>query len=209
MTDHLGLTADGVLTTTRSVRRRLDLSRAVPREVVIECLEIAHQAPAASNQMLWRWMMIDDDATKQAIAAMYLRNFEAYAVSSAAAKDNKVLDSARYLAENMGRVPLLVLPLVEGRLDEATPITRQASRWGSIVPAMWSFMLALRERGLGSALTTLHLHSEREVADLVGIPFDAYTQAALLPVAYTMGTDFRLAKRPPADTFVHWNRWSS
>ena len=154
MTDHLGLTADGVLTTTRSVRRRLDLSRAVPREVVIECLEIAHQAPAASNQMLWRWMMIDDDATKQAIAAMYLRNFEAYAVSSAAAKDNKVLDSARYLAENMGRVPLLVLPLVEGRLDEATPITRQASRWGSIVPAMWSFMLALRERGLGSALTT-------------------------------------------------------
>jgi nitroreductase len=208
MTDHLGLSADEVLTTTRSVRKRLDLDRAVPRDVVMECIEIAHQAPAASNQMWWQWLIIDDAPTKEAIAEMYLHNFETYAGGSGAAKENRVLDSARYLAENMGRVPLLVIPLVLARLGEGTATSSQASRWGSIFPAMWSFMLALRERGLGSALTTLHLRSEREVADLLGVPYEEYTQAALLPVAYTIGTDFKLAKRPPAETFVHWNRWA-
>jgi nitroreductase len=157
--------------------------------------------------MWWQWLMIDDDATKEAIAAMYLHNFETYAGGSGAAKSNSVLDSARYLAENMAKVPLLVIPLVRARLGEGTATSSQASRWGSIFPAMWSFMLALRERGLGSALTTLHLRSEREVADLLGVPYEEYTQAALLPVAYTIGTDFKLAKRPPAETFAHWNRW--
>jgi nitroreductase len=105
-------------------------------------------------------------------------------------------------------VPVLVIPLLADRMGEGIPSWRQASRWGGILPAVWSFMLALRERGLGSAWTSLHLQNEREVSELLGIPYDTYSQAGLFPVAYTIGTDFKLAKRPPAEEFVRWNEWS-
>ena len=211
MSEILGLSADEVLTTTRSVRRRLDLTRPVPRDVLIECIEIAHQSPTGSNSQRWRWMIIEDADKRQAIADIYKRNFDAYAGDNEfepGSQQDRVHRSAVHLAEHLAEVPVHVIPLLADRMDEGTPSARQASRWGGILPAVWSFMLALRERKLGSAWTTLHLQNEREVADLLGIPFDDYTQAGLFPVAYTIGTDFKLAKRPPAEDFIRWNHWS-
>ena len=207
----LGLTADEVLTTTRSVRKRLDFDKPVSRESIVECIEIAHQAPTGSNMQGWRWMIVDDPDKKQAIADFYRGNYYPYTQ----AKDRsgmddqgaRILSSSEYLAENFEKVPYMVIPLIAGRLDEGTSSFTQASAWGSLLPAVWSFMLALRERGMGSAWTTLHLPNEREVADLLDIPFDRYTQAGLFPVAYTKGTDFKLANRVPAEKFIRWNSW--
>lgn len=209
---NLGLTADQVLTTTRSVRKRLDLTRPVPREVLIECIEIAHQAPTGSNLQGWRWLFVDDPAKKKALADMYRANFYPYVNDPNRPKrddqNEKIVDSATYLADVFDQVPVLLIPLIAGRLDVQTPTFAQASAWGSLLPAVWSFMLALRERGLGSAWTTLHLPHEREAAELLGIPFDQYTQAGLFPVAYTVGTDFKVAKRVPAEKFIRWNTWT-
>jgi nitroreductase len=208
----LGLTADEVLTTTRSVRKRLDLDRPVGRDVLIECVEIAHQAPTGSNMQGWRWLFVDDPVKKKALADMYRANFFPYVNAPDRPKNDaqgdRILDSATYLAEILDQVPVLLIPLHAGRLDVGTPTFGQASAWGSLLPAVWSFMLALRERGLGSAWTTLHLPNEKEAAELLGIPFDRYTQAGLFPVAYTVGTDFKPAKRLPADKFISWNTWS-
>lgn len=208
----LGLSADEVLTTTRSVRKRLDFDRPVSREIITECIEIAHQSPSGSNSMRWRWLIIDDQERKDFLAALYRERFYAYAVESGKPKSEQagsaVQESGAYLADNMARVPALVIPLLADRMTDATPVSRQASRWGSILPGVWSFMLALRERGLGSCWTTLHLADEKLVAERLNIPYDQFTQAGLFPVAYTIGTDFKLAKRPPADTFIRWNEWS-
>ncbi len=212
----LDLTADEVLTTTRSVRKRLDFDRPVERSIVEECIDIALQAPTGSNSQGWQWMVIEDTDKKKAIADYYAANFAAYAAGPGREYDEgdiradsseKVRSSAQYLADNFHRAPYMVIPLIEGRLGEGLGTTMQAGAWGSILPATWSFMLALRERGLGSAWTTLHLPNEREVADLLGIPFDQFTQAGLFPVAYTKGTDFKLAKRLPAAELIHWDTW--
>jgi nitroreductase len=212
VSERLGLSADEVLTTTRSVRKRLDLTRAVPRDVLIECIDIAHQSPTGSNSMRWRWMIIEDAAKRHAIADIYRANFEAaYAGApepEPGSQADRVNQSARHLAAHLHEVPVHVIPLLADRMDEGTPSGRQASRWGGILPAVWSFMLALRERGLGSAWTSLHLANERDVAELLGIPYDDYSQAGLFPVAYTIGTDFKPARRPPAEDFIRWNEWS-
>lgn len=208
----LGLSADEVLTTTRSVRKRLDLDTPVEREVIHECIEIAHQAPTGSNSQGWRWMIVDDPDKKRVIADYYRGNFYPYVDDPNRPRTNaqgdRIRDSAHHLADVLDRVPLMVIPLIAGRLDKGTETFTQASAWGSLLPAVWSFMLALRERGLGSAWTTLHLPNERDVADLLGIPFDDYTQAGLFPVAYTIGTDFKVAQRIPAEKFIRWNEWS-
>lgn len=212
MSEHLGLSADEVLTTTRSVRLRLDLERPVDRDVLTECIEIAHQSPTGSNSQRWRWVFVDDPAKKLTIAEYYRANFEAaYAGQTApepGSQADRVNKSARHLAEHMHEVPVLLIPVLADRMGEGIPSYRQASRWGGILPAVWSFMMALRERSMGSAWTTLHLQNEREVADLLGIPFETHSQAGLFPVAYTIGTDFKLAKRPPAEEFISWNEWS-
>jgi nitroreductase len=212
----LNLSADEVLTTTRSVRKRLDLDRPVEREVILECLEIALQAPTGSNSQGWSWMFVTDPDKKKAIADYYAANFWQYRNNPRSAqypegdlraeRRDAVTSSAEYLAENFHRVPVLLIPLIQGRLDQL-PVFAAASLWGSILPAVWSFMLALRERGLGSAWTTLHLPNEREVADLLDIPFDRYTQAGLFPIAYTLGTDFKPAPRLALDGLVHWDTW--
>jgi len=210
----LNLTADEVLTTTRSVRKRLDFDRPVERSVVLECIDIALQAPTGSNSQGWQWMVVGDVDKKQAIADAYARHFNAYAQQpgreypegdTRGERRPHVRSSSQYLADNFQRAPYLVIPLIEGRLDEGLNSFAQASAWGSILPAVWSFMLALRARGLGSAWTTLHLPSEQEVAELLGIPFDRYTQAGLFPVAYTKGTDFKLADRISAKELTHWD----
>jgi len=150
----LGLSADEVLTTTRSVRKRLDLDRPVPRDVLLDCIDIAHQSPTGSNSQRWRWMMIEDPAKKLAIAELYRMHFAAkYAASEppeSGSQADRINQSAQHLADHLHEVPVLVIPLLADRMGEGIPSWRQASRWGGILPAVWSFMLALRERGIGS-----------------------------------------------------------
>lgn len=214
---NLNLSADEVLTTTRSVRKRLDFDRPVEREIVEKCLEIALQAPTGSNRQGWHWVFVEDTDKKQAIADIYAVNFREYASMPGptyTADDTRgerqaaVKDSATYLADNFHRAPLLLIPCIEARIDQPS-VVAGASTWGSLLPAVWSFMLALRERGLGSAWTTLHmLHDgDRRVAELLGIPHDTVMQGGLFPVAYTKGTDFKLAKRQPVADVVHWDAW--
>jgi len=210
---------DHLLTTTRSVRKRLDLDRPVDLDVVYECLEIAIQAPTGSNRQGWRWMIVTDPAKREAIAAYYRKAFGVYINAGSKsgtepdtddprkARAAAVRDSAVYLSENLHRVPVFVIPCIKGRV-ETGPMVGQASLYGSILPAAWSFMLALRSRGLGSAWTTLHLFYEKEVRELLGIPEDI-TQAALLPVAYYTGDDFRPARRIPVREITYVDEWAA
>jgi len=204
---------DELLATTRAVRKRLDLEREVPRAVIEECLELAVQAPTGSNSQTWRWVVVEDADKRKALADMYKRNADAYlsqageqAAQRGDAQTQRVMTSAVYLAEHLHEVPVHVIPCVEGRPSADTPLPMLAGLFGSIFPAVWSFQLALRARGLGSALTTLHLGSEQAAAELLGLP-DNVLQVALLPVAYTKGTDFKRAERPPISTVTHWNGW--
>ena len=208
----LELTPDELLATTRSVRKRLDLTRPVEREVLEECLRLAQQAPTASYAQNWHFVVVTDAERRAAlgelwrsVAGPYLQR-RAAAATAADERVARISDAVRHLAEHIHQVPVHVIPCVEGRTDHA-PLVVQASRWGSIIPAAWSFMLAARARGLGSAWTTFHLRHEREAAEILGIPLDAVMQAALIPVAYTLGTDFKPAPRTPLDTIVHWEQW--
>jgi nitroreductase len=213
----LDLTADEVLTTTRSVRKRLDLTRPVPRELLLECVEIALQAPTGSNSQGWAWMFVEELGKKQAIADVYRRGFTAYRQNprSAAYPEgdlraqhrDAVTSSADYLSEHFHEVPVMLIPLIEGRLD-GVGVVQGASAWGSILPAVWSFMLAARSRGLGTAWTTLHLANEAQTAELLGIP-DGITQVALIPVAYFTGNDFKPAVRPPVEGITYWETWGA
>ena len=201
---------DELLATTRAVRKRLDFSRAVPREIINECLELAVQAPTGSNSQTWRWVVVDDVDKRAALAALYRKGAEGYLSTAAeqatTGQTKRVFDSAMYLMDNLEKAPVHVIPCVKGRPPEGSPTIALGGLFGSIFPAVWSFQLALRSRGLGSTLTTLHVIHERETAELLGIPDDVM-QVALLPVAYTLGTDFKRASRPPVANITHWNQW--
>lgn len=216
----LGLDADALLSTTRSVRKRLDLERPVEDEVLVECLELALQAPSGSNRQGWHFVFVTDEAKRAQIAAWYKSSFDAYANSpqssrqatyedpERAATQARVLSSADHLAANLHRVPVFLIPCIEGRLDQAEGGAAQlAGAYGSILPAVWSFMLAARERGLGSCWTTLHLFHERQTAELLGIPYDDVTQVALIPLAYTIGTEFKAGPRKAMDEVLHRDTW--
>jgi len=200
---------DEVLSTTRAVRKRLDLTRPVEREVILECLRLAVQAPTASNNQDWRWVVVTDADKRAKIAEIYNSVGAEYLAQKAnTASDDqarRVYASATALTSTLAQVPVYVIPCIEKRL-EGLPLVGAASAWASIIPAAWSFLLALRSRGLGAVWTTLHLAKEREVAELLGIPDDV-TQVALFPVAYTIGTDFKPAQRPPVEEIVSWNEW--
>ena len=201
---------DALLSTTRAVRKRLDLDREVPDDVLLECLQLAVQAPTGSNRQGWRWMVVRDPAKRQALADIYNRGGGAYLRDAAAGADpatqiGRVMDSATFLAENLARVPVMVIPMIVGRVDENNGA---AGLFGSIIPAMWSFQLALRSRGLGSCYTTIHLRHEDEAAELLGIP-PHLTQAGLLPVAYTKGTDFKAAARPPVEEITYLDTYKN
>lgn len=218
----LNLSADELLTTTRSVRKRLDLTRPVEPEVIRECLEIALQAPTGSNSQGWQFVVVSDEEKRRALAELYRRGFEVYTqemkagtvpalrINPNARPDRrtmvKVRESAKYLIEHMHEVPVLLVPCVRDRVDGAS-VVEQAGAWGSILPAVWNFMLAARERGLGTCWTSVHLHFEKEAAQVLGIPYDEVMQTALIPVAYTIGTEFRPAARLPLETMVHWDQW--
>jgi nitroreductase len=205
---------DELLATTRAVRKRLDLGRAVPRSVLLECVALAQQAPTGSNSQGWRFLIVDDAEIRKGLAALYKKTADAYLSVARARLDasdvqtQRVYDSAFWLVEHLAEVPVHVIPCLTGRAPETGGNLAGASYYGSIFPAVWSFQLALRSRGLGSALTTLHLVHEREAAQLVGLDYDAVTQVALLPVAYTRGTDFKRAARPAPETITWFNRAS-
>ncbi len=206
--------ADLLLSTTRSVRKRLDFDRPVEREVLLECLQLAVQAPTASNRQTWRWVIVTEPELKKPIADFYRKAAlpylgEAHAAAEATGEgaDRRVFDSALYLAENLERAPAFVIPCVAEDLEGMDRIGATVAL-GSIVQAGWSFQLALRARGLGSTWTTLHLRHAAEVAELLGIP-PGVTQVSLIPVAYTKGLEFRPAKRPPVAEITHWNHWDA
>ena len=200
---------DELLSTTRAVRKRLDLTRPVEREVILDCLRLAVQAPTGGDSQDWRWVVVTDAAKRAAIADIYNSVGAEYLASKAKdtddAQSRRVYASASALTSTLADVPVYVIPCIEKRLD-GLPLVASASAWASILPAAWSFLLALRSRGLGSVWTTLHLAKEREVAELLGIP-DTVTQVALFPVAYTIGTDFKPANRPPVEEITSWNTW--
>jgi nitroreductase len=209
-------TTDHLLTTTRSVRKRLDFARPVPRDVIEKCLEIALQAPTGSNSQGWHFVVVTDAAKRKALADLYRAGWSVYtqlerppmpADDPRTAQLPRVVDSAQYLTDHLHEAPVMIVPCIEGRV-ETLPQFAQASVYGSILPAVWSLMLALRSRGLGSAWTTIHLMHEKEAAAILGIP-DGWTQAALLPVAYFTGDDFKPAKRLPLAKVVSWNGWGS
>lgn len=211
----LNLSVDELLTSTRSVRKRLDFEKPVPREVLMECLELALQAPTGSNAQGWQWVFVEDPDKRKALADIYRANATPYLdlpkPERGDIRDDQmdaVMSSAKYLNVHLHEAPVMMIPCLEGRPDGA-PAGMSASYWGSLLPAVWSFMLALRSRGLGSAWTTLHLigDGEKQAAELLGIPFDQYAQGGLFPIAYTKGTDFRPAKRLPAERLTHWDTW--
>lgn len=205
------MTADELLTTTRAVRRRLDLERPVEDKVIEDCLGLALQAPTGGGRQEWRWLVVMGAETRSALADIYRAAAkEMFELRLATATDDasrKVYAGALHLAEILDRVPVLVLPCIQGRVDDGSSRSA-ASLYGSIIPAIWSFQLALRSRGLGSTYTTAHLRQEAAVARLLGIPADV-TQVALLPVAYTRGQDFKPASRKPVKEVAFLDRWGS
>lgn len=213
----LNLTPDQLLATTRAVRKRLDFSRPVPIELIRECLDLAVQAPTGANSQSWQWVVITDPAKRAAMGDIYRKGWAVYRSTPQEAQRlprdpqrletlKRIIDSSEYLAQHMQDAPVLLVPCIRGRTDNA-PVVAQAGQWGSILPAVWSFMLAARERGLGTAWTSVHLFYEKEAADLLGIPYEQVMQCALVPVAYTQGDAFAPAKREPLDKVLHVNGW--
>jgi nitroreductase len=215
----VALTAEEMLTTTRAVRRRLDLTRPVDPAVVRECIEIALQAPTGGNDQGWHFVVVTDATTRAAVADVFRRGALDYAArerpprprarertDEERATRRKVMESSGYLFEHLHEVPVHVIACIEGRVDGA-PLADQATIFGSILPAVWSFMLAARARGLGSTWTTVHVEHEAEMARLLGIPDEVVTQVALVPVAHTIGAEFTRARRRSVDEVVHWERW--
>ena len=215
MTYSLDLNPDELLTTTRTVRKRLDLERPVPLEVVKECIDIALQGPSGSNRQTWHRVVITDAAKRAAVGEYYRRAVESYLAGPGAAGklhaddpergpvQRRVGDSVAYLGERMGQVPVLVIPCLQVR---SLPAGNQAGLWGSILPSAWSYMLAGRARGLGTAWTTLHLTYEQEVSELLGLPEDI-RQTVLIPTAFSIGTNFKPAPRQPLDDVLHIDGW--
>jgi nitroreductase len=210
--------ADKLLTTTRSVRKRLDLTRPVPAELIAECIDVAMQAPTGTNAQNWSFVVVTDPAKRAAIADLYRKAGEMMAGSGyppplpeGDPREHvmpKVMESAMYLGTVLEQVPVFVIPCVQGRVENMPMVVAQASTYGSILPAAWSFMLAARARGLGTVWTTIHLFFEKDVAALLGIP-DDWTQVALFPVAYYTGDDFKPAHRLPAAQMTHWDSWGT
>jgi nitroreductase len=222
MPSTLNLTPDELLTTTRAVRKRLDFHRPLDLAVVRECLEVALQAPTGSNAQGWQWMLVTDPEKRLAIAELYRQAWAVYPSMAASAhqvhKDDptmtdvqaRVVSSAEYLAANLEKAPVFLIPCVAGRVEGIPApfgVVAQASTYGSILPAVWSFMLAARARGLGTAWTTLHLMHEEAAAKILGIPYADITQCALIPVAHALGSSFKAGPRKPLDAILHIDTW--
>lgn len=213
----LNLTANQLLTTTRSVRKRLDFDKPVSREIIQECLETAFQAPNGSNLNTWKWLVIDDPKVIAKVSELYNQGTQDFIeILGDSVGENYmgadvpgfkgINESVEYLCQNMHRSQAILLPLMAGRVEKGNTFA-QASSYGSILQATWSFFLALREHGMGSAWTTVHLWREKEMAELLNIPYNDYTQVGLFPIGYTIGTEFKKAFRKPFDDVVSWNEF--
>ena len=216
----LPLNPDELLTTTRAVRKRLDFDKPVSDDVIRECVAAAMQSPSGSNMMTMSFVIVKDAAKRKAIGDVYKACYDMYKSmdgvyigsidkgdASANAQQKRSASSADFLGEHMGDAPALVIACTEGARLDGAPAMMSASMLGNILPGMWSFMLAARARGMGTAWTTVHLMMEQQVADILGIPFETVQQVCLSPLAYTKGTDFKPAERPAADSIIHWNGW--
>jgi nitroreductase len=202
-------TTDRLLSTTRAVRRRLDFDRPVPRDLILDCIRLSQQAPTGTNAQHWRWLVIDDPAKRKAVGELYARGLPLLDEMAKTARDEQtahVYRDARSFAERLGEVPAIVIPCLEGRLPPDAELVQVTTYYGSIYPAVWSFQLALRSRGLGSTLTTSHLLAEREVGERLGVPSD-YTQVALIPVAHIKGGELAPPPRRPVNEVIGWNGW--
>lgn len=213
----LNLSADEVLSTTRAVRKRLDFGKPVPRELIEECVDLATQAPTGRNRQRWHFLVVTDDARREVVADIFRRAVHAAGAQPLTAADVRRMSAHpssmrpigagfEYLYDNIHRVPAFVIPAVEGRTDRAG-VLEQSMTWGSILPAVWSFMLAARARGLGTVWTTAHAPLERELAAVLGVPYEKVMLAAFIPLAFTIGTDFRPAKRVDREQVLHWEKW--
>jgi len=222
MTELLDLSVDDVLATTRAVRKRLDFTRPVPEDVIRECVRMAMQAPAGSNIPRTRFVIVRDPETRRQLAGLYRQvytdlysNSPSYvrrvqqpeAGSAVPDRQQRVGDSVDYLAHNLGDAPVLVVACLTGMRVDGELAHMATSFLGQTCPAVWSFMLAARARGLGTCWTTMHLPREREAAELLGIPYDTVQQVCLTPLAYTRGTDFKPVARDDPETYIHWDRW--
>lgn len=211
----LDLTTDELLSTTRSVRLRLDFDAPVQREVLSECLTLALQAPSASDTQGWRWLFVDDSEKKRALAEIYRANLAGAGraptgrePSDQSPQQARMAASGAHLVARLQDAPFLLIPCLQGRVDRSTS-AKSATFWASVMPATWSFCLALRSRGLGTCWTTLHLfgNGERAAAEVLNIPYDDYSQVGMFPIAYTKGVDFKPARRLDAEHVTHWNSW--
>jgi nitroreductase len=216
----LDLSPHELLTTTRAVRRRLDMARPVPADLIRECVATALQAPSGSNNLTMQFVVVTDAEKRAAIGELYRQCYEIYKgldgiyvgsiekpTDDENAQQKRVQTSADFLGEHMGEAPVLVIACNAGGRVDGAPAMAAAASLGNVLPATWNFMLAARARGLGTAWTTLHLMKEQQVADIVGIPFERVQQVCLTPLAYTVGTDFRPALRPDPETIIHWDQW--
>ncbi len=208
-----------LLTATRSARKSLDLDTPVDLDDIRECLRIGLQAANGSNSQAWRWLVVADTGLREKIAELYR---EAYLLRvggqlladlmPAGRPETRLMSSTEWLVANLARVPLLVIPCYEPYLPRTGSVDGDdsfhlATLYGSIFPAVWNFQLALHTRGYGTCITTLHLHREDEVRELLGIP-RTYVQGCLLPVArLRAGHTFRPARRRPVDEVVAQDRW--
>ncbi|HEX5144343.1 MAG TPA: nitroreductase family protein [Mycobacterium sp.] len=214
----LDLSPDDLLTTTRAVRRRLDFDRPIDLELITECIGIALQAPSGSNRQGWHWIVVTDPGQRSRIAELYRSAFDEYRRTATHSGSlyaeggqqdpsrRRIADSVQYLADNLHRVPVLLLTGIMAPGSAVLPDTSAASMWGSLFPAVWSYMLAARARGLGTVWTDLHLRHEREMAEILGLPGDL-RQGPLVPTAYSIGTDFRPGTRVPVTDVLHVDRW--
>lgn len=213
---NLNLTVDEVLSTTRAVRGRLDVTKPVSRALLEECLELAMQAPNGTNRNEWRWIIVDDPQMVAKLAAEYKAAMGVYqgrhtasaALTDDVPADDKIVSSALALADKLHQMPAILIPLMPG-CPQGKSLPEQSPMWGSILPAIWSFLLALRERGLGSAWTTVASRRDKEIAELLGIPRDRYTQVGMFPIAHTIGTDFKKAYRKPVSEVLTYNTFES
>ena len=216
----LALTPDELLTTTRSVRKRLDLTRPVDRAVIKECLAVAQQAPTGGNAQNWHFVVVTDAGKRAQLADLYRRGWGVYlpmALEASAANPAsadpvrqaamaRLSASAQHLVDHLHDVPVHVVPCFAGRVEGQPPFMT-AGMYGSVIQAGWSLMLAARARGLAGCWTTIHLLFEEEAARILGIPYDRVTQVALIALAHALGTGFKPAPREPLDTAVHWDNW--
>lgn len=206
--------ADSVLhalATTRSVRRRLDLERPIDPLVIESCIDVATQAPTGLQRESWRFIVVTEDEPKRALGALYRKAFDAMLESwrelpeaAGLPQPPALRPGYRELADRLHEMPALILVCSLG--EPAPDRAGEVAFYGSVLPAAWSLMVALRARGLGSTWTSLHLREAEAAARVLGIP-DGVTQTVLLPVAYTKGARLRPAARKPAREVTFWNAW--